>query len=57
MGESKISAIQLVNSKDQYSIDENVEIRVQFSIEGDLRDNFNEKIGQRHTTIMMFHLN
>ena len=43
MGESKISAIQLVNSKDQYSIDENVEIRVQFSIEGDLRDNFNEK--------------
>ena len=43
MGESKISAIQLVNSKDQYSIDENVEIRVQFSIEGDLRDSFNEK--------------
>ena len=43
MGESKISAIQLVNSKDQYSIDENVEIRVQYSIEGDLRDNFNEK--------------
>ena len=43
MGESRISAIQLVNSKDQYSIDENVEIKVQFSIEGDLRDSFNEK--------------
>ena len=43
MGESKISAIQLVNSKEEYSIDENVEIKVQFSIEGDLRDNFNEK--------------
>ena len=43
MGESKISAMRLVNSKDQYSIDENIEIRVQFSIEGDMRDNFNEK--------------
>ena len=42
MGESRISDIQLLNSKDQYLIDENVEIKVQFSIEGDLRDSFNE---------------
>jgi len=42
MGESKISAIELVKSKDEYSSDENIEINVQFSIEGDLRNAFNE---------------
>ena len=42
MGESKISEITLVNSKEEYSLDENVEIHVQFSVEGDLRDAFNE---------------
>ncbi len=42
MGESKISEITLVKSKEEYSIDENIEIQVQFSIEGDLRDAFNE---------------
>lgn len=42
MGESKISEIILVKSKEEYSIDENIEIQVQFSIEGGLRDAFNE---------------
>ncbi len=42
MGESRISDIQLVKSKDEYSSDENVEINVQFLVEGDLRDTFNE---------------
>ena len=42
MGESKISEITLVKSKEEYSLDENVEIHVQFSVEGDLRDAFNE---------------
>ena len=42
MGESRISDIKLVKSKDEYSSDENVEINVQFLVEGDLRDAFNE---------------
>ena len=42
MGESRISDIKLVKSKDEYSSDENIEINVQFSVEGDLRDAFNE---------------
>ncbi len=42
MGESKISEIKLAKSKDEYSVDENVEINVQFSVEGHIRDSFNE---------------
>ena len=42
MGESKISAIELTKSKDAYSSDENIEINVQFSVEGDIRNAFNE---------------
>lgn len=42
MGESKISAIELVKSKDEYSSDENIEINVRFLVEGDLRNAFNE---------------
>ena len=42
MAESRISEIKLVNSKDEYSSDENVEINVQFSVEGGIRDVFNE---------------
>ena len=42
MGESKISGIQLGKSKDEYSSDDNIEINVQFLIEGDIRDAFNE---------------
>ena len=42
MGESRISTINLVKTKDEYSSDENIEINVQFSVEGGLRDAFNE---------------
>lgn len=42
MAESKISEITLEKSKEEYSSDENIEINVQFSIEGGLRDAFNE---------------
>jgi hypothetical protein len=42
MGESKISEIELIISKEAYSSDENVEVSVQFSVEGGLRDAFNE---------------
>ena len=42
MSESRISDIKLVRSKDEYSSEENIEINVQFSVEGDVRDSFNE---------------
>jgi len=42
MTESKISEIRLVKSKDEYSSDETVEINVQFLVEGDIRNTFNE---------------
>lgn len=42
MGESKISAIELVKSEDEYSSEDKIEIKVQFSVQGDLRDAFNE---------------
>jgi len=42
MGSSKISEILLVNGKDQYSSSDTIEINVQFSIEGDIRNAFNE---------------
>lgn len=43
MSESKISEILLVNGKDQYSSGDTIEISVQFSIEGGIRDAFNEE--------------
>jgi len=43
MSESKISEILLVNEKDQYSSSDTIEINVQFSIEGGIRDAFNEE--------------
>ncbi|MEJ2260518.1 MAG: hypothetical protein P8X83_02510 [Nitrosopumilaceae archaeon] len=43
MSESKISEILLVNGKDQYSSSDTIEINVQFSIEGGIRDAFNEE--------------
>ena len=44
MAESKISGIELTKNKDEgYSLDDTVEITVNFSIEGDLRDAFNEE--------------
>ena len=42
MEESKISEIQLVKSSDEYSSDDNIEINVQFLVEGGIRDEFNE---------------
>ena len=42
MTESRISEIQLVKSKDEYSSDDNIEINVQFLVEGGIRDTFNE---------------
>jgi len=43
MSESKISEVLLVNGKDQYSSSDTIEINVQFSIEGGIRDAFNEE--------------
>ncbi|MDX1440874.1 MAG: hypothetical protein R3237_00250 [Nitrosopumilaceae archaeon] len=43
MGNSRISEILLVNGKDQYSSGDIIEIQVQFSIEGDIRDSFTEE--------------
>ena len=42
MGESKISAIKLIKSEEDYSTEGNIEINVQFSVEGGLREAFNE---------------
>lgn len=43
MGESYISDIELVKSKDQFSLDDEIEINVRFSVQGDLRNSFNEE--------------
>ena len=42
MSGSKISDILLNNDKDQYSSGDTIEINAQFSIEGDIRNAFNE---------------
>jgi len=42
MNNSKISEIIIANPKDQYSQNDTIEVNVQFSIEGDVRDSFNE---------------
>ena len=42
MDESRISEIKLVRSQEEYSSDENIQINVQFSVQGGLRDEFNE---------------
>jgi hypothetical protein len=51
MGESKISAIELVKSKDEYSSDENIEINVP------LEKPSMRLIGLKHTTTTMFRSN
>ena len=43
MSDNKISDILLLNGREQYSINDTIEINVQFSIEGDIRDSFNEE--------------
>ncbi len=42
MGESRISEIKLTSQKDAYALNENIQINVQFSVRGGLRDDFNE---------------
>jgi len=42
MSGSKISEISLVNGKEKYSSSDPIQINVQFSIEGDIRNAFNE---------------
>ena len=43
MDKNFISDIKLTKSKDEFSSDEMVDINVKFSIQGNLRDAFNEK--------------
>lgn len=43
MAESRISDIELVAEKEEFSSDEEITINVKFSVEGELRDAFNEK--------------
>ena len=43
MAENKISDVELVTDKEEFSSDEEISINVKFSVEGDLRDAFNEK--------------
>ena len=40
---STISNLELVKDKDEYSLDDNITINVKFSLNGDVRDEFNEK--------------
>lgn len=42
MAESKISEIELIKNKDEYSVDDTIEIIVNFSIQGGIRNAFNE---------------
>ncbi|MDX1595958.1 MAG: hypothetical protein R3327_03365 [Nitrosopumilaceae archaeon] len=42
MAENRISEIELGKSKDEYSLDDDIEINAKFSIQGQLRDGFNE---------------
>ena len=43
MAENKISDIELVTDKEEFSSDEEISVHVKFSVEGELRDAFNEK--------------
>jgi len=43
LDKNHISDISLTKSKDVFSLDENIEVAVKFSIQGDLREAFNEK--------------
>ena len=47
MGESRISAIRLSRSKDGYGQDDSVEVGVRFSLEGAIREAFNEEAWTR----------
>lgn len=43
MAENKISDIELVTDKEEFTSDEEISIHVKFTVEGELRDAFNEK--------------
>lgn len=43
MSGSRISDIELIKSKEEFSSNEDVTINVKFSLQGDIRDSFNEK--------------
>ena len=43
MADSSISDINLIKNKDEFALDENITIGVKFSIQGSLREAFNEK--------------
>ncbi|HSB50298.1 MAG TPA: hypothetical protein VLC72_03070 [Nitrosopumilaceae archaeon] len=43
MGDSIISEIELLKDKDEFSSDESISIGVKFSVQGKVRDSFNEK--------------
>ena len=43
MDNNFISEIKLIKSKDEFSSDEMVDIDIKFSIQGNLREGFNEK--------------
>lgn len=42
MTESKISDIEIVKTKEEYTINDSIEVNVSFKLEGGLRDAFNE---------------
>jgi hypothetical protein len=42
MTESKISDISIVKTKDEYALNDSIEVNVSFKVEGGLRDAFNE---------------
>lgn len=43
LDKSNISDISLTKSKDEFSLDDDIDVDVKFSIQGDLREAFNEK--------------
>lgn len=43
LDKSNISNISLTKSKDEFSLDDDIDVDVKFSIQGDLREAFNEK--------------
>ena len=43
MEKNYLSDISLIKSKDEFSLDENITIEAKFSIQGNLRESFNEK--------------
>ena len=55
MAMNSISDISLEKEKEEFSVDDMITVDVKFSIQGGLREAFNEKIGQKPTTIMIIY--